>query len=123
MGVTVVMTGVTSRTRAARIIVVVVGVATVVIVLRLLVCLSLAVLFAFHPTILEPDFDLTLRQIEVSCQLPTFLLGHVGIKKEFFFQLECLVFGVGLPLFSYTDMTSPMVQRITEAGGRKEEPG
>ena len=71
---TVVMTGVTSRTRAARIIVVVVGVATVVIVLRLLVCLSLAVLFAFHPTILEPDLDLTFRQIKVSCQLPTFLL-------------------------------------------------
>ena len=73
MGVTVVMTGVTSRTRAARI-VVVGGAATVVIVLRLLVGLSLAVLFAFHPTILEPDLDLTLRQIEVSCQLPTFLL-------------------------------------------------
>ena len=57
------MTGVTSRTRAARI-VIVVGVATVVIVLRLLVGLSLAVLFAFHPTILEPDFDLPLGQTE-----------------------------------------------------------
>ena len=79
---TVVMTGVTSRTRAARI-VIVVGVATVVIVLRLLVGLSLAVLFAFHPTILEPDFDLTLRQIEVSCQLPTFLLLRKGLYIRF----------------------------------------
>ena len=91
MGVTVVMTGVTSRTRAARIIVVVVGVATVVIVLRLLVCLSLAVLFAFHPTILEPDLDLTLRQIEVSCQLPTFLLLCKGLYIRFALIYPCSI--------------------------------
>ena len=91
MGVTVVMTGVSSRTRAARIIVVVVGVATVVIVLRLLVCLSLAVLFAFHPTILEPDLDLTLRQIEVSCQLPTFLLLCKGLYIRFALIYPCSI--------------------------------
>ena len=79
------MTGVPSRTRITRI-VVVVGVAAVVVVLRR-VLLSLAVLFALHTTILEPDFDLALRQVEVSRQFPALLLRHVGIEKEFFFQL------------------------------------
>ena len=80
------MTGVASRTRITRI-VVVVGAVVVVVLRRRLVLLSLAVLFALHSTILEPDLDLALRQVEVSRKLPALLLRHVGIKKEFFFQL------------------------------------
>ena len=86
MGVAVV-TWCPSRTRITRIVVVVVVVGTVVVILRRLVLLSLAVFFALHTTILEPDFDLTLCQIEVSRQFPALLLRYVGIKKEFFFQL------------------------------------
>jgi hypothetical protein len=33
----------------------------------MIVLLSLVVLFALHPTILEPDFDLPLRQVEIPC--------------------------------------------------------
>ena len=84
MGVAVV-TWCPSRTRITRI-VVIIGAVTIVVILRL-VLLSLAVLFTLHTTILEPDFDLTLCQIEVSRQFPALLLRYVGIKKEFFFQL------------------------------------
>ena len=85
MGVAVMTGGATSpRTRIARI-VVIIGAVTIVVVLRL-VLLSLAVLFALHSTILEPDLDLALRQVEVSCQFPTFLFRHIGIEEEFFFQ-------------------------------------
>ena len=119
IGVTVVMTGVTSRTRTARIIIVGTA-ATIVTILRLPVCWSLAVLFAFHSFILEPNFDLALCQIEVSRQLPAFLFWHISIKKEFFLQLKQLVFGVGPSLFSYTNMTVPMLQGIPEAGRRKK---
>ena len=86
MGLTVVMTGVTSRTQIARIIIGG-GAVTVSIVLWLLVCWSLATLFCFYPLILEPDLDLALRQIKVSRQLKTFLFCYVGIKQEFFCQL------------------------------------
>ena len=33
--------------------------------------LSLSVLLALHPPVLEPDLDLSLRQVEVPCQLPS----------------------------------------------------
>ena len=63
IGVTVVMTGVTSSTRIARIIIVR-GAVTAFIVFRLLprllICFSLSILFVFHPLILKPDLDLTL---------------------------------------------------------------
>jgi hypothetical protein len=57
--VNVVMTGVNSCTRTARIIIVSTA-ATVVTILGLLVCTSLAVLFAFHSFILKPNLDLAL---------------------------------------------------------------
>ena len=34
-------------------------------------CLTLSVLLALHPPVLEPDLDLSLRQVEVPCQLPS----------------------------------------------------
>ena len=33
-------------------------------------CLALSVLLALHPPVLEPDLDLSLRQVEVPSQLP-----------------------------------------------------
>ena len=33
--------------------------------------LTLSVLLALHPPVLEPDLDLSLRQVEVPCQLPS----------------------------------------------------
>ena len=47
--------------------------------------LSLVVLLALHPPVLEPDLDLSLRQVEVPRQLPPLLLRDVGVEEEFFF--------------------------------------
>ena len=38
---------------------------------RLVGCLALGVLLALHPPVLEPDLDLSLRQVEVPSQLPS----------------------------------------------------
>ena len=54
------------------------------------VLLSLVVLFALHTPILEPDFDLALRQVEIACQLPSLLFRDVGVEKKLFFELEGL---------------------------------
>lgn len=48
--------------------------ATVVVVIVLLLRLSLAVLLVLHPPILEPDLYLSLCEIQVPRQLPSFLL-------------------------------------------------
>jgi hypothetical protein len=47
---------------------------------RLLVLLSLAILLAFHSPVLKPNFDLAFREVEVSGQFPALLLGHVSIE-------------------------------------------
>lgn len=54
--------------------------------------LPLAILLVLHPPVLEPNLDLTFRQIEIARQFPAFLLGNVGIEQELFFQLQCLEF-------------------------------
>lgn len=65
---------------------------------RLLRRLSLAIFLVFHSTILEPYFDLSLREVKVAGELPALLLGHVGVVQELLFQLQRLEFGVWLPL-------------------------
>ena len=64
--------------------VVVVVAAAVVVVIRI-VLLSLAILFALHPSILKPDLDLTFGKIKVAGQFPSLLFRHVGIEKKLFF--------------------------------------
>ena len=87
------------------VVVVVAGRARVVVLLR---CLPLGVFLVFHSAVLEPYFDLPLREVEVSRQLPPLLLGDVGVEKELFLQLERLELGVGLALFSDSDLAGPL---------------
>ena len=47
------------------------GLAPAAVVGRLVGGLSLSVLLALHPPVLEPDLDLSLRQVEVPCQFPS----------------------------------------------------
>ena len=77
--------------------------------------LPLAVLLVLHAPVLEPDFDLALRQVEIARQLPSFLLGNVGVEQELFLQFQRLELGVGLPLLPHRHLTRPL-QRIGTQG-------
>ena len=55
-------------------------------------------LFPLHPTILEPDLDLSLRQTQGMCNFDPPTACQVAIKMKFFLQFESLVSGVGRPL-------------------------
>lgn len=68
-----------------RVMVLVVSVAVVVVIL-LLRRLPLAVLLIFHSSILKPDLHLSLRQVQIACEFPPFLFGHVSVEQEFFLQ-------------------------------------
>ena len=61
-----------------------------------------------HSTNLEPDLDLSLRESQVSRELPALLLADVGAVEELLFQLNCLIFGVGLPLLTQRMIGSPI---------------
>lgn len=52
--------------------------------------LPLAVLLILHATVLKPDFDLALRQVEIARQLPAFLFRDVGVEEKLFLQFERL---------------------------------
>lgn len=73
--------------------------------------LPLAVFLVLHPPVLEPDLDLTLRQVEIARQLPAFLLGNVGVEQELLFQLQRLEFRVRFPLLAHRHLARPF-QRI-----------
>ena len=61
---------------------------------------SLAYLFAFHSSVLEPDFDLSFRQLQLTGDLPPLLAGDVGRVEELVLQHHRLVARVRLPLLS-----------------------
>ena len=73
--------------------------------------LPLAVFLVLHPPVLEPDLDLTLRQVEIARQLPAFLFGNVGVEQELFFQFQCLEFRIRFPLLAHRHLSRPF-QRI-----------
>ena len=83
--------------------------------------LSLVVLLALHPAVLEPDLDLALGEVEVPGQLPPLLLGDVGVEEELLLQLERLELGVGLPLLPHAHVARPVVQRVPQPRRREEE--
>ena len=83
--------------------------------------LSLVVLLALHPAVLEPDLDLALGEVEVPGQLPPLLLGDVGVEEELLLELERLELGVGLPLLPHAHVAGPVVERVSESGRGKEE--
>lgn len=60
----------------------------------LVLWLVLALFLHFHPTVLEPDLDLPLRQVERARHLVPPVPREVHVKEELLLQLERLIFGV-----------------------------
>ena len=54
----------------------------------------------FHPSVLKPDFDLTVGEVEHARQLQTLLFVDVHAEEELPLQLPDLVLGVGAALFA-----------------------
>lgn len=52
----------------------------------------------FHPTILKPDFDLPLGQVERVSDLYPAAAGEVAVEVELLLELQDLVSSVGRPL-------------------------
>ena len=53
------------------------------------------VLLPLHPSVLEPDLDLTLGEAELMGDLDAAPARQVAVKVEFFLEFERLVTGVG----------------------------
>lgn len=68
-----------------------------VAVARARLALRLVLLLPFHPSVLEPDFDLPFRQAECVRDLDAPPPGQVSVEMELLLQLEGLVSGVRLP--------------------------
>lgn len=94
-------------TARGAVVVRVVGIAVIVVVL--LLRLSLGVLFVLHSPVLEPDLHLALGQVQVSRQLPPFLLRHVRIEQKLLLQFQRLVLGVWLAFFANRYLAGPLV--------------
>lgn len=65
---------------------------------KILESISVQFLF-FHPSILEPDFNLPVSEVEHSGQLQSFLFVYVHVEEKLPFQFSYLIFGIGTPLF------------------------
>ena len=61
---------------------------------------SLIELLSLHPSVLEPDFDLSLREVQLAGDLPALLTSDVRVVHELVLQNHRLVPRVGFPLFS-----------------------
>lgn len=85
-----------------------------VVIVRLL-RLSLAVLLVLHPTVLEPYLHLAFSEIEVTRELPSFLLRDVSVEQEFLLQFESLELGVGLAFLPHRHLTRPFQRIATTA--------
>ena len=75
---------------------------------------NLVLLLPLHAPVLEPDFDLTLRQAEAVRNFDASASCQVSIEVKLFLQLEDLMAGVGRPLafrFHSRSETSVCYQR------------
>lgn len=59
-----------------------------------------AQLLLFHSSVLEPDFNLAVGEIQHSGELEPFLFVDVNVEEELPLQLSDLKFGIGTPLLS-----------------------
>ena len=53
------------------------------------------ILLPLHPSVLKPNLHLTLGETHRVGYLHTPASGQIAVKVEFFFELECLLAGVG----------------------------
>ena len=68
--------------------------------LLLLLLLFRVLALLFHATILEPNFDLSLSQVNRMRDLDPPLSGQVLAEAVFFFKLKCLLPRIHLSMFS-----------------------
>jgi len=101
-------------TAGRRVVICIISAAAIVIVVVLLLRLPLTVFLVLHPTILKPDLDLAFGEIQISRELPSLLLRHVGVEEKLFLELEGLKFRVGLAFLSHRHLPGPL-QRIGAA--------
>lgn len=64
-------------TTGRRVVICIIGAAVVIVIVLLL---PLTIFFIFHPSILKPYLHLSLGQIQISRELPPFLLRHVSVE-------------------------------------------
>lgn len=96
-------------TAGRRVVVRVVGAAAVVVVVVILLLgLPLAVLLVLHPAVLKPDLHLTLRQVQISRELPPLLLRYVSVEEELLLQLESLEFRVRFAFLPHRHLARPL---------------
>lgn len=81
---------------------------TSIVIILLLRDLPLGVFFVFHPPVLEPNFHLAFREVQISRQFPPFLFGDVGVEEEFFLEFQRLEFRVGLALLANGHLAGPL---------------
>lgn len=65
-------------TAACRMVICIIRTTAVVVIL--LLSLPLTILFVLHSSVLKPNFDLALGQIQIARELPSFLFRYIGIK-------------------------------------------
>lgn len=65
-------------------------------------------LFQFHPSVLEPDFDLPVSEVHTAADLQTALPCQVHVEEKLLLQLQSLVLGVGAALLSATLCRQPV---------------
>lgn len=94
-------------TSGRRVVIRVVGAAIVIVVIVLLLRLSLIVLLVLHPTILEPDLHLTLGQVQIARQFPSFLLRHVRVVQKLLLEFEGLKLRIGLAFLPHRHLAGP----------------
>lgn len=69
-------------------------------------------LFQFHPSVLEPDFDLPVGEVHAAADLQTTLSSQVHVEKELFFQLQGLVLSVGTALLAAALCCEPICSAL-----------
>ena len=66
---------------------------------------SVVQLLPLHSSVLEPDFDLTFGEVELTADLPSFLSRDVRVVHEFILQDHGLIAGVRLPFLTLSGFT------------------
>lgn len=72
-----------------------------------------------HAAVLEPDFHLSLGEVEQPRDLVPAVTGEIHVKEELLLQLESLVFGVRAALFPGGTRVEPVGRGIICKTSRK----
>lgn len=94
-------------TTGRRVVIRIVGAAAIVVIIILLLGLPLAVFLVLHPTVLKPDLDLALGQIQITRELPSLLLRYISVEEELLLQLESLELGVRFAFLPHRHLARP----------------